>query len=1057
MGLTKAQLEALNITSFPDNTTGLITPTILRGYNTASIENTVNQDVYTTDSASFKTSITNLNTFSASALVSISNLNASSASQQVSITNLNTTTASLLIETSNLETFSASALISISNLNQSSASQQISINALNAATASYVTSAITASSLVTASFSGNTLTFTKGDASTFGVVIPDVSGSTINTGSFATTGSNAFIGNQTIAGGLIVSSSSQPFAFSGSSFVVDTFDGGGAITFRPGTAINFFGNTNFTSPIRTTVINVDNFAAGGFYGFNAETDGRIYQDFSGSVNSRINAIVTGTGFATTGSNTFTGNQNIQGTLTASLADGFTYVGNSSNISTLVATSSFGSTINTGSFATTGSNTFVGNQTITSTGNTQLNIETTGGPGSQQTNLDFKGNNSNFRAYGDFRINNNGDAGGSGSIKFTNSNNFIEFAADQGIKIGATNGVGNGIDAGNISMQVRSGSLSLAAAGFSNTTASLTHLSSSSNTNNINLVFKPNSNTGDTIISGSGNIFTNPATPTTGYTRYIGGSNNLYLNNSNGINSQVTASAASVSGARPTMNNNIFQGTSNFSINQATNGGTHTYSGNILGGANAVVTINALAYTGSAFAVSDNIFKGGAITINPASASLAEIAAGVSGSAGNGLDVIRNIVTGTGAMTINIGPKVNSGFPSYFGNIVNSGTLTMNNISSSATVTATANNVTQNQSYTNLGAAGLALHGNAGSMTNNYGAMNLFASASAINATFTIGTAAVAVTNRMYSGSLGSGSLTYANNLNAGTSHTYTASGSFGGTGQMGMTGNAIIGNTNTVFTNVEGRGMYVDFRSNVVGGQNLILTGSNNFAITGSGGGYFGRFNADDGIRNGTGENIFFVGTGTSATTRKTGFLIDSGSNSYFEGSLNVSGSTSLTGSLTIQSGSSFFANGNKQFNVGAFSSLVTQSGSANVSQSVTFNTTDISEGITLVSNSQITLANSGTYSITFSAQCDPITGAGDIYIWLKKNGTNVTNSATKLSLANNAAQLMTVNFVVNGAASDYFELCWQSDSGDVVLEAFAASGNIPAIPSVILTATQVR
>jgi len=40
-----------------------------------------------------------------------------------------------------------------------------------------VTSAITASSLITASFSGNTLTFTKGDSSQFGVVIPDVSGS----------------------------------------------------------------------------------------------------------------------------------------------------------------------------------------------------------------------------------------------------------------------------------------------------------------------------------------------------------------------------------------------------------------------------------------------------------------------------------------------------------------------------------------------------------------------------------------------------------------------------------------------------------------------------------------------------------------------------------------------------------------------------------------------------------------------------------------------------------------------------------------------------------------
>jgi hypothetical protein len=63
----------------------------------------------------------------------------------------------------------------------------------------FVSSSVTASSLVTASFSGNTLTFTKGNGTTFGVVIPDVSGSTINTGSFITTGS-ASTGSQTVKG-----------------------------------------------------------------------------------------------------------------------------------------------------------------------------------------------------------------------------------------------------------------------------------------------------------------------------------------------------------------------------------------------------------------------------------------------------------------------------------------------------------------------------------------------------------------------------------------------------------------------------------------------------------------------------------------------------------------------------------------------------------------------------------------------------------------------------------------------------------------------------------------
>ena len=66
MGLTKAQLEALNDSSFPNNNAGYITPTILRDYNDAVIVNTVNQDKYTTDSASVDLRLDNLENFSSS-------------------------------------------------------------------------------------------------------------------------------------------------------------------------------------------------------------------------------------------------------------------------------------------------------------------------------------------------------------------------------------------------------------------------------------------------------------------------------------------------------------------------------------------------------------------------------------------------------------------------------------------------------------------------------------------------------------------------------------------------------------------------------------------------------------------------------------------------------------------------------------------------------------------------------------------------------------------------------------------------------------------------------
>jgi hypothetical protein len=190
----------------------------------------------------------------------------------------------------------------------------------------------------------------------------------------------------------------------------------------------------------------------------------------------------------------------------------------------------------------------------------------------------------------------------------------------------------------------------------------------------------------------------------------------------------------------------------------------------------------------------------------------------------------------------------------------------------------------------------------------------------------------------------------------------------------------------------------------------------------------------------------------SSSTNINTGSLATTGSNT-FRGNQNISGSQTITGS--------FYLNGRKQFNVGSFTSTITQSGSANVSQSISFNTTDISQGVSIVSNSRITLANAGTYNIQFSAQVDRVSGSGTdvVYIWLTKNGVNVSNSATVVTISGAAAAAKVVpawNFVVDANANDYYELVWQSPDANIQIIKFPATGNIPLIPSVILTVTQV-
>ena len=124
------------------------------------------------------------------------------------------------------------------------------------------------------------------------------------------------------------------------------------------------------------------------------------------------------------------------------------------------------------------------------------------------------------------------------------------------------------------------------------------------------------------------------------------------------------------------------------------------------------------------------------------------------------------------------------------------------------------------------------------------------------------------------------------------------------------------------------------------------------------------------------------------------------------------------------------------------------------------FRTTDISRDISIASDSRITMAKAGIYNIQFSAQFDKGDSGDDtVQIWLRKNGNNVANSNTEMTLTGNAGKHVAAwNFVVQASAGDYYEIAWHSADTEVFINYIAAASTPtrPAIPSVILTVTQV-
>ena len=145
----------------------------------------------------------------------------------------------------------------------------------------------------------------------------------------------------------------------------------------------------------------------------------------------------------------------------------------------------------------------------------------------------------------------------------------------------------------------------------------------------------------------------------------------------------------------------------------------------------------------------------------------------------------------------------------------------------------------------------------------------------------------------------------------------------------------------------------------------------------------------------------------------------------------------------------------------GAFSDTTTQVvTSINSAIAMTSNSTDLANGVSIGSpTSRLVVSEQGVYNVQFSAQLDKASGAtGVIHIWLRKNGTNVPNTSSKVAIQGTAAETVAAwNFLIQLEPTNYVELMWSSDDADVVLHAASATSVYPAIPSVICTVTQVN
>lgn len=131
-----------------------------------------------------------------------------------------------------------------------------------------------------------------------------------------------------------------------------------------------------------------------------------------------------------------------------------------------------------------------------------------------------------------------------------------------------------------------------------------------------------------------------------------------------------------------------------------------------------------------------------------------------------------------------------------------------------------------------------------------------------------------------------------------------------------------------------------------------------------------------------------------------------------------------------------------------------------NTAYALTFTTTEIANGVSIgATTSRIIAANSGLYSFNVTLQLiSGSSSAKTIWVWFRKNGTDIANSARIVTCdINNGYVPVAMNEVVSLAANEYIEIMYASDDVNVTFKSVAPTAFAPGAPAVSLTVSQAQ
>jgi hypothetical protein len=153
-----------------------------------------------------------------------------------------------------------------------------------------------------------------------------------------------------------------------------------------------------------------------------------------------------------------------------------------------------------------------------------------------------------------------------------------------------------------------------------------------------------------------------------------------------------------------------------------------------------------------------------------------------------------------------------------------------------------------------------------------------------------------------------------------------------------------------------------------------------------------------------------------------------------------------------------------KTMGYACFTNTNTITMTANIPVAISYDTTIISKGIAYTSGSHILFSQTGVYKIGSSCQFDNSDG-GNIFfdLWYRKNNSDLSHSASRMTVPNNSPNFAYVEFIVSINAGDYIEIIVVSNNSNGVIKAFPSMTSPPDpysrpnISPVIVTIQQIE